>query len=180
MNKLNAWVRAMAITLLIAMVYYFAGYRIVYSIVMHDAKEDAAFAMKHHGTFSSIILTAKEYSKLSWTEKGKEFNYNGQLYDMVSVEKSGDSYTLKVYEDKNETHWAKAMNDFVKFIFPSDQNQKQDPAEGFISAFQKEYTPLEKVKIGYAPETTKVIYDTNRCTHSSLLLIKPIWHPPLF
>ncbi len=178
MNGVKTWIRAVAVTLLIAMVYYFAGYRIVYSIVMHGAKDDAAFAIKHHGTLTKLTITGAEYTNLSWTEKNKEFTYNEQRYDLVGVQKSGDSVVLTVYNDKNETHWAKAMNDFVKELFPSEKSKNTDPAEGFMSAFQKEYTPLEKVKIGYAPETTKVFYDTERSTRIPLLIIKPIWHPP--
>ena len=178
MNGIKTWIRTVAVALLIAMVYYFAGYRIVYSIVMTGAKEDAAFAIKHHGALNRLTMSCKEYAGLSWTEKNKEFTYNGQLFDMVSMQKSGDSVILTVYNDKNETRWAKAMNDFVKELFPSEKNKNTDPAEGFMSAFQKEYTPLEKVKIGYAPETTKVFYDTERSTRIPLLLIKPIWHPP--
>lgn len=178
MKGVKTWIRAVAVTLLIAMVYYFAGYRIVYSVVMHGAKEDAAFAIKHHGTLNSITLSAAEYTTLNWTEKNKEFMYNGHLYDCIAIEKYGDSVVLKVYDDKNETRWAKAMNDFVKVLFPTGKSQNTDPAEGFMSAFQKEYTPLEKIKVGYAPETTKVFYDTQRSTRIPLLLSKPIWHPP--
>src|SRR5581483_5130746 len=142
-KTLNTWIRAIAVTLLVAMVYYFAGYRIVYSIVMHSAKEDAAFAIHHHGVLADLSLSAAEYANLSWIEKNKEFTYNGQLYDLVASEKSGDSIVLKVYDDKNEARWAKAMNDFVKVLFPSGKTQNTDPAEGFMTAFQKEYTPLE-------------------------------------
>ena len=178
MNGIKTWIRAVAVTLLIAMVYYFAGYRIVYSIVMHGAKEDAAFAIKHHGTLGKLTISAAEYANLGWTEKNKEFTYNEQRYDLVSMQKSGDSVVLTVYNDKNETRWGKAMNDFVKELFPSEKSKNTDPAEGFMSAFQKEYTPLEKIKIGYAPETTKVFYDTERSSRIPLLISKPIWHPP--
>jgi hypothetical protein len=177
-NKVPIWVRTVAITLCIAMVYYFAGYRLVYSFVMHSAKAEASFAIQHNGTITKMILSDKEFASLSWTDKNKEFYINGQLFDLVSLTKCGNSYILQVYDDKNETRWAKAMNDFVKFLFPGDHGKKPVHAEGLLSAFQKEYTPLQKITVAYAPETTNSSYKPDSKICLSALLIKPIWHPP--
>lgn len=172
------WVRTIAITLCIAMVYYFAGYRLVYSFIMNNAKREAAFAIQHNGTITGMTLSAAEFNNLKWTDKNKEFLLNGQLFDLVSMEKTGNSYILKVYDDKNETRWAKTMHDFVKFLFPTDPSKKPIHAEGMLSAFQKEYTPLQKVTVPYMPEMKNTCCCVNNETGDSTLLIKPIWHPP--
>lgn len=175
--KIPLWIRTMAITLLIAMVYYFAGYRLVYSFVIHGAKQEASFAIHHNAAFSDMAFTASEYDNIKWTEKGKEFSLKGQLYDVVNIVKSGDTYLVKVYQDKNETRWAKAMNDVAKLLFPSPHSKKNSCAEGMLSAFQKEYTPLQKVEVGFMPEAKNICYP-ERAQAPSSLLIKPIWHPP--
>jgi len=176
-TNLTVWIRTVAVALLLAMMYYFAGYRIVYSLVMHDAKHEAAFAMKSEGSLTNITLSAKEYAGIKWTEKGKEFSYNGSLYDLVSSQKNGNLVVLHVYCDRNETRWAKAMNDFVKYLFPSPA-AKQIPAEGFLSAFQKEYTPMQKANVVYYPSTSEIVFNTDVNNQPSALLLKPIWHPP--
>lgn len=177
-KRIPIWIRTIAVTLVIAMVYYFAGYKLVYSFVMHNAKAEASFAIKHNGSIVNMTLSDKEYANLGWTDKNKEFSLNGQLYDLVSITKSGNSYILQVYNDKNETRWAKAMNDFVKFLFPDNHGKKPMHAEGLLSAFQKEYTPLQKVTVVYTPETKNSSHIVNGDICPSTLLIKPIWHPP--
>lgn len=176
-NRIPTWIRSVAVTLLIALVYYFAGYRLVYSFIMHSAKKEASFAMRHNAKFSDMALSASEYANIKWTDKGKEFVLKGQLYDVVSIQKSGSTYILKVYQDRNETRWAKAMNDVVKFLFPAPHSKKNSCAEGLLSAFQKEYTPLQKVEVGFMPEVKNICYP-ERGQAFSRLLIKPIWHPP--
>lgn len=176
-RSFTIWVRTMAITLVIAMIYYFAGYKLVYSFVIHGAKQEASFAIRHNAALSDITMSESAYNHIKWTDKGKEFSLKGELYDVVNIQKSGDTYILKVYMDKNETRWAKAMHDVVKFLFPSPNSQKNNCAEGLLSAFQKEYTPLQKVEIGFIPEI-KDIYYPERTAAPSRLLVKPVWHPP--
>jgi hypothetical protein len=169
--------RTVAVTLLIAMVYYFAGYRLVYSFVMHSAKEEAAFAIHHDGVITSMTLSAEEYANIKWTEKNKEFAQNGMLYDIVNLSRVGASYMINVYTDKNETHWVKAMNDFVKCLFPGSHTSPNH-AEALLSAFQKEYTPHQNIKIAYTPVIVIGVHyqSGQKCPVS--IAIKPIWHPP--
>ncbi|HXB13832.1 MAG TPA: hypothetical protein VNZ45_17720 [Bacteroidia bacterium] len=172
------WMRTIAVTLLIAMLYYFAGYRLVYSLIIHGAKEDAAFAIGHkQALVKELELTASEYSMLKWTDKDKEFTFNDQLYDIVSIQQTDGKYIMQVYADKNETGWVNAMNTFIKGAFSTHSGKGMDNAESLSSAFQKEYTPTGHIRVGHVPETKTVQYsDTER--HSSTQLKKPIWHPP--
>lgn len=175
--KALKWIRVVTAAMLVTMVYYFAGYRLVYFMLMHGAKADAAFVMQSKvASLQTISFTAKEYNALQWTDKNKEFSWHEQLYDIASVSKSGNNYVLKVYADKNETMWAKALNNFVKEVFPATEKSSKS-AENLMSAFQKEYMPVEKLNLGM---------------HAPLLLIYPlsdskpvvenmnadIWHPP--
>lgn len=161
------------------MVYYFAGYRLVYFMLMHGAKAKAAFAIKDKSTsLQAVSFTVAEYNELQWTEKNKEFSFHGQLYDIVQILKTGDKYTLKVYADKNETKWAKALNDFVKQVFPAaDKNSKN--AESMMSAFQKEYMPMGKLNINVQTETGNVYLSSDNMPVTANMNAD-IWHPPAF
>jgi hypothetical protein len=172
------WMRTIAVTLLTALIYYFAGYRLVYSLIIHSAKEDASFAISHkQALVKELQLTAAEYPMLKWTDKDKEFTFNDQLYDIVSIQQTDGKYVLHVYADKNETGWVNAMDSFIKGVFSTHSGKGMDNAESLTTAFQKEYAPTGHVKVDHMPETKTVQYsDTER--HTSTQLKKPIWHPP--
>jgi len=172
------WMRTIAVTLLIALIYYFAGYRLVYSLIIHGAKEDASFAIEHkQGIIKELDFSSAEYALLKWTDKDKEFSLNDQLFDIISIQQIGGKYILQVYADKNETRWVKALNTFIKGIFPTHPGKGMDNAETLSSALQKEYTPPGHVRVGLVPETKTVQYADTQ-SHTSTQVKKPIWHPP--
>lgn len=41
-------------------------------------------------------------SKIKWLEKGKEFQFDGQLYDVIKFEKVGKTLLIKCINDKKE------------------------------------------------------------------------------
>jgi hypothetical protein len=179
--SLPIWVRTIAVTLLFAMLYYVAGYRVVSFLIIHSAKSEAAMAMKFDkASLQTIAFNSTEYSKLKWIEADKEFSYKGQLYDIVSSSKAGSGYNIQVYVDKNETRWAQALHDFVKQFFPTnntDCNKGMKNAEAMVSAFQKEYTPLCSLKIRLPEKRQKIYFSSER---DALCIVAPsgIWHPP--
>lgn len=177
-KKTSIWVRTIAVTMLFALTYYFAGYRLVYFVITSDAKSQAFSAMKNKNTvLEKLELDQNTYSKLKWTEGHKEFSYNGQLYDMVSVSKAGNNYSVLVYADKNETQWVKALDNFVKQLFPSDNSKANKNVESITSAFQKEYLPLNKISIAQ-PNVTCSIHYFNIVNIYTIPATAAIWHPP--
>jgi hypothetical protein len=168
-SKFSIFFRATAITLLTAVVFYLVGFRVVYSIIVHEAKQDASTAISNHENIKEITLSAGEYNALQWTEKSKEFTLNKELFDIVSVQKAGDSYILKVYTDKNETEWVDVMNDFGKWVFSLIQNM--------LNTFEKGYNMVQKVRIAYTPKEDTVKY--HHIVDSIHSLSKDsLWHPP--
>ena len=171
------WIRTVAATLLFAMVYYFAGYRLIYFMITADARYEASLAMKNKETvLEKITFPQSEYNKLKWAEGNKEFVSNGQLYDVVSITKSNNEYVAEVYCDKNETQWVKALHNFVKQLFPSN-NKSDKHTESIITAFQKEYIPLNVVHTA-TPDVTYVKQYLHTVNSSSRYPDKGIWHPP--
>ncbi|HTB05858.1 MAG TPA: hypothetical protein VK806_02810 [Bacteroidia bacterium] len=179
-KSISIWLRTIAGIMLFAMLYYVAGYRVVSFLIMHNAKSDAAMAMKFDkASLQNLAFNTTEYSKLKWIESGKEFSYNGQLYDVVSNSKADGINTITVYADKNETRWAQALNDFVKQFFPSnsDTGKGMKTAEAMVSAFQKEYTPLASLNVRF-PSTEQVKYFP--ADREMICMASPtgVWHPP--
>jgi hypothetical protein len=172
------WVRSIAVAMLFAMTYYFAGYRIVYFMLTKDAKSYASVEMKKKNVvLEKLQFDKTEYSKIKWTEGNKEFSYNGQLYDVVSISNADGIYSVEVYADKNETQWVKALNDFVKQLFPADNSKSNKNVESVISAFQNEYLPLNTIKV-MSPDVTYTVHPSHNVKVASLCTDTSIWHPP--
>jgi hypothetical protein len=171
------WIRTVALTMLLAMVYYFAGYRIVYFMLTKDAKTFASAEIKNKNTRKeTLVLDKTEFASVKWTEENKEFSYNGQLFDIINISKTADKYTILAYADKNETQLVKALNDFVKQLFPSNNKQNKN-AESIVVALQNEYLPLNAIKI-LIPDATQVVYHKQALNGESVSCHLTTWRPP--
>ena len=60
-------------------------------------------------------------TKLRW-EHSKEFEYRGQMYDVVSSETKGDSIFYRCWWDHKETQLNKKLNILVAKALDQDQN----------------------------------------------------------
>jgi len=65
-------------------------------------------------------------TKLRW-EHAKEFEYNGQMYDIVSSEIKGDSIYYRCWWDYEETNLNKKLKKLVASAF--DQNEDNQKAQ---------------------------------------------------
>lgn len=58
----------------------------------------------------SLQLSAKQFHSLNWVKSNKEFVKNGFYYDVMSVQKLGNSYQIVCFLDKSE----KALDEKLK------------------------------------------------------------------
>jgi len=163
--------------MLVAFVYYFAGYRLVSYLLTMQAKYEAASVIHEDSSLKTITLSASDFNSLQWTEEGKEFSYEGQLYDMSSLVKTDNGYMLKVYYDKKESHLTQAGSDFIKILFPSDNNKESKDGEGLLSLFQKEYLSVDKLQLN-----SPAGYRISNYSHTFFItghnFGSGVWHPP--
>lgn len=178
------YIRATAFLMLLAMFHYVAGYRLIYSIGILFAKQEAKECMVEKNqnertqNFVSLHLSASDYASLKWTEDNKEFFFNNEMYDVSSIQKWGDSYVITVFVDDKETQWTSSYHDFEKEIYHSDQSSKgAKPAEELSSAFQKEFTPETQLTI-YNSQCTIVKMPVVVIRQHSVSLPDNIFHPP--
>ncbi|MGB3342282.1 MAG: hypothetical protein WBA61_00085 [Aequorivita sp.] len=62
-------------------------------------------------------------TKLKW-EHSKEFEYNGEMYDIVDIEVKGDSIFYRCWWDYEETALNKKLNKIVASAFNKDQTNR--------------------------------------------------------
>jgi hypothetical protein len=177
--KLPVYVRAIAMVLLFAMIHYVAGYRLMYSLGILYAKEEAKAGMveKTHN-IKKLTLTASDYNSLKWTEENKEFSFNNEMYDVVSMQKTENAYVITVYCDDDETGWVLSLHNYEKEFFHPDQNaQGSKSAESVMASFQKEFTPASEFKINIFV-STGLIQPVYAVQQQPLQISNIIWHPP--
>jgi hypothetical protein len=178
--KFPLFIRAMAVIMLFAMFHYVAGYRLMYSLGMLYAKNEAKeYVTENNNNIQKLTLSASDYNSLKWSEANKEFSDNKQMYDVVSIEKSGDTYCISVYADEPETELITAFHNFEKELFHPDQSAKgTKSAEDIMSSFQKDCTPENEFKIDIFA-IIGVLQPSLADQQHSFQVPNNIWHPPL-
>jgi hypothetical protein len=173
------YIRAMAIVLLFAMFHYVAGYRLMYALGILYAKEEARECITEKSPGIKILmLTSSDYNSLKWTEKGKEFNFKGQLYDVAGMEQQNGSYKVTVYEDENERMAVNQLNESDKMLNSSASPVKELPAGiCLLDLLQKEYRPQLRLSIKHI-EDTPLIYISFSSDLPGNAPSVAIWHPP--
>jgi hypothetical protein len=173
------YIRTIAFVMLVAVFHYVAGYRLMYSLGILFAKQEAKECMiEKKNQVSKLTLTASEFKSLTWTEDNKEFSFNNEMYDVTGIQKSGDNYIITIYMDDKETQWTSSYNDFEKQVYSTDQPSKSNKsAEEIMSAFQKEFTPVSAFKIN-SFASTNLRLNTIANGQYSLSLPDNIFHPP--
>ena len=172
------YVRAIAFIMLVAMFHYVAGYRLMYSLGILYAKEQAKECMVEKSNIQKLTLSAADFNSLKWTEHNKEFSFNNEMYDVTGIQKSGDNYIITVYTDDKETGWVSSFHNFEKEMFHSDQSNKgAKSAEDIMSSFQKEYTTVSEFTINiFATGLSQPAFDAQQHPQQ---ISHTIWQPPV-
>jgi len=178
-SRFPVYVRAIAIVMLFAMFHYVAGYRLMYSLGILYAKEQAKGCMNEKdNNIKKITFSASEYASLKWSEEHKEFSFHNEMYDVKGLQKSGNNYIITAYSDDFETECVTAFHNFETELFHPDQSSKgTKSAEDVMSSFQKEYTTPSEFKIKIFASTA-LLQPTIAVKQHLLQIPDNIWHPP--
>jgi hypothetical protein len=178
-SRSSIYVRTIAFILLIAMFHYVAGYRLMYSLGILYAKDEAKECMVEKENNKKLTFNSSEYNSLKWSEANKEFSYNSQMYDVVSIQKSGGTYYIIAYVDDPETELVEAFHSFEKELFHPDQNANgTKSAENIMSSFQKDCTPIYEFKVNSYIQSGLSSQPVIADKQQPLYVSDNIWHPP--
>jgi hypothetical protein len=81
-----------------------------------------------------VFKRSEATEKLHW-EHAREFEYAGQMYDVVETLTTADSIYYHCWPDNQETHLNKKLNDWVASVLGSDKKHRQNSQ--LISEFYK-------------------------------------------
>ncbi len=161
-------------------IYQIGGYIISFNIMKYSIESKMKSKIKEG-------LNDKEYSVFNfdeiskhntfrWEEKGKEFWYDGKIYDIVKMDKSG---SLKCIADTQEIKLFKNLEGYVNGFFAKNPNGKKS-LQAINSLFFAVFLPSKEIAIPirYSVSTTLIPSDIIICnTDRTLTIVAP---PPRF
>lgn len=118
-----------SVIFLILMVLPFVGAWIWLEGRMHAARYDARIAMSATDQEESLVLwkfTQQEVNTVLRWEHDREFEYDGEMYDVVRSEAHGDTTWYWCHHDRKETKVRKALASFVAAWMGAGPQQQQD------------------------------------------------------
>lgn len=94
-----------------------------------------------------FTFTEKEISQLNW-KHSKEFEYKGEMYDIVEREKRGNSTLFWCWKDEKETKHNAKVHGVLRRLFGNKLHQKNQKQKGkFLNLvyyfIQEETTEIE-------------------------------------
>jgi hypothetical protein len=81
-----------------------------------------------------LSFSMAENAKLQWTEKNKEFRFNGEMFDVVSSETRGDTIYYYCINDKDEASLFANLGELVKKKLDDDCNSGKNISAKLIRA----------------------------------------------
>jgi hypothetical protein len=169
-----------SILLALTFVLYLGGMQVLYWVKISVHKQETATMIQHNNVAkdktAKFSFTSTEYNSIAWSERNKEFSFQGQRYDIIGIQYCSDEVIVTCYADKDETSLADAFSGFIKKMFAAPQHNS-DSGNGMANSLCKEYMPSDPLlAFFYEQQLTSI---KARCM---LVNIAPyhanIWHPP--
>lgn len=134
-----------AILTLCCLLFLVAGYHLLYHYRITEAKQEMRQALLRVNAegVSKLSFSRAELASLEW-EDPSEFRYRGEMYDVLKVEKKGDSVVVWCLSDDKESALLNAYTD--------TQNQSSgSPSTILLKVLHSPYLPSVAVTV-FSPE----------------------------
>jgi hypothetical protein len=101
---------------------YIGGYHLIYSLYQQGLKTEMKAFLKENNSssFGSRLVFTLSGNQImdpdfSWEEENKEFRYQQEFYDVVSIEKKDGKMILICLKDNEENNLENQLNEIHKF-----------------------------------------------------------------
>jgi len=142
--------RLVASLMVLVLFFGTAGYFFVFKAeqmgIRHAIKEELKRSIPR-SQLHEIVLSVDEQEELEWEEEGKEFRYEGRMYDVVSVSsKGGKTHYYCIGDDEETTLFAK----LGKQVKQQQDTRQNSPAKTFAKVFfSLDYYPPHTLTLPY-------------------------------
>lgn len=124
--------KAASIFLLGIFLFNTAGYYVFFKVAQSKIKSEIKKEIKlnlHSTELTAIEFTSEEINNLNWLEKGKEFMYHNQMFDIVKSKINGNSITFYCINDKQEKKLFKNLEEQVLKQIEQNKNSKNNSSK---------------------------------------------------
>ena len=146
-----------AILLSISLLVLLTGHGWILRYYMREAKAQMKATLRRQADHPDLTLfrfDATQLSQLTWEEEGKEFVYEGVMYDLVSQSTEGGNTVIHCIADHKETelarqweHWNRQNSGhsgsltLVKLLYGWEPAPSMQIADLASTALSREYPP---------------------------------------
>lgn len=171
--------RVVAIFLFLCTTAPFLGTYLWLKMEKHKVKKSIKWRMIDNMDKSKLVLlkfTKEESeSKLRW-EHSREFEYDGEMYDVVEKEEKGDSIYYHCWWDHEETKLNKQLNELVATAMGKNPMSKDKQER--LSNYLKSLYCLEKSDNNLFTQTEREISSDNIHFDYTSIFFSPSSPPP--
>lgn len=108
------------------------GYYVFFKIAQRQIKSEIKKEIKlnlNPSELTTIKFSISEINNIHWLEKGKEFIYNNQMFDIVKRTSIGGTITLYCINDKQEKKLFKNLEEQVLKQIEQNKNSKNNSSK---------------------------------------------------
>ena len=124
--------KAASIFLLGIFLFNTVGYYVFFKVAQHQIKSEIKKEIKlnlNQSELTTIKFSPTEIKNIHWLEKGKEFIYNNQMFDIVKRTSNGEIVTLYCINDKQEKKLFENLEEQMLKQIEQNKNSKNNSSK---------------------------------------------------
>lgn len=175
---LSTMKKAAAIFLLSIFLFNTVGYYVFFKIAHHKIKSEIKKELKlnlHSTELTAIEFSSEEIGSIHWLEKGKEFMYNNQMFDIVKSNKNANSITFYCINDKQEKRLFQNLEEQILKQIEQNKNSKSNSSKKGADNIIKTYF-FETLSFSVIPKISTAKFNPYNEQYSSV--VTEITTPP--
>lgn len=133
------------------MITYIGGYHLVYTFYQQGLKLEMKSYLKANKLSNFGIRLQFDLNKgeidnpsFAWEEKGEEFKFNNEYYDVVAIDQADGKVMIVCIKDENENQLEMQLNQIYKSGKNSTSSSRYAHVK-FFSFFHEEFADLKVV-----------------------------------
>jgi len=141
--------KLLSILLVVVLFYSIIGFYLNFEIEQYWIKKE----IKHYlinklpeEELTIIKIPSKDYRKITWTEEGSEFRYNGNMFDVYKIKSTKDSSYYYCFDDIKESTLLTHLDKLVKEQTDHTKSRNIQKKQVFNYLFQATFTNPKQIE----------------------------------
>ena len=152
------------ILLLLAIIINVMGIYPVFKLLQYQTRKERKYAIKNSvptNQLHVIVVSTANENELKWVRPGKEFIYKENMYDIVRVQKIGDSTRYLCINDKEEKQLFAHLDEMTKKEMKNEKSPVKNSVKRLLKVLSQIKIPNNQIaflaKDNYKHNTTYLL-----------------------